>query len=68
MLYNGVMDKHVHTTVKIWTETQRILRTIAALTGKSIVATMHRLALAELRNLRPAARQAMIEMSGEDEQ
>lgn len=60
------MDKHAQTTVKIWIETRRILRMIAAITGESLVATMHRLALTELRNLRPAARQAMIEMSGEE--
>lgn len=39
--------KHEFTTIKVWTETRKLLRLIAALTGESLVEAMHRLASEE---------------------
>lgn len=43
--------EHEFTTIKVWVETRRLLRLIAALTGESLVAALHRIATDELRKL-----------------
>jgi len=44
--------KHEFTTMKIWADTRKLLRLIAALTNESIVEVIHRLAVAELKRVR----------------
>lgn len=39
--------KEPYTTIKIWTQTRKLLRLIAASTGERMVEVMHRLVTAE---------------------
>lgn len=45
---------HKFTTVRMWVETKRFFRLIAAITGEKLVEVMHRLAVEELQRLRQA--------------
>lgn len=54
-----------HTTIRIWKRTLRKLRLIATLTGETIVATLDRLAEAEIDRLN--ARDVLERMSQPDQ-
>lgn len=43
--------KHEFTTIKVWTETRKLLRLIAAMTDESLVVVLQRLATVELARL-----------------
>lgn len=45
-------DYHTYGTTRIWEETLRNLRLVAALTGERMVEVLHRLVLAELERIR----------------
>jgi len=51
MRYNGDMDKHKFSTIRIWDDSRKIIRLIAAMTDESMVGVMHRLAVSELARL-----------------
>jgi len=51
MRYNGDMDKHKFSTIRIWDDSRKIIRLIAATTNESMVGVMHRLAVSELARL-----------------
>lgn len=51
MRYNGDMDKHKFSTIRIWDDSRKIIRLIAAITDESMVGVMHRLAVSELARL-----------------
>jgi len=44
--------KHQYVTIKVWIETRKALRLVAALTGETIVEVIHRLVLAELEHIK----------------
>lgn len=46
------MDKKPYTSTRIWVETKRKLRLIAAMTNKSVVAVIDELATAKLAELK----------------
>lgn len=47
--------KHEYTIVRIWKETHKALRLIAALTGRSMVEVLHDLATSELERIQQEA-------------
>lgn len=51
MRYNDDMDKHKFSTIRIWDDSRKIIRLIAAMTDESMVGVMHRLAVSELARL-----------------
>lgn len=48
--------EHEFTTIKVWIETRKLLRLIAALTGESLVAALHRIATEEFQRLQHEVR------------
>jgi hypothetical protein len=44
--------KHQFVTIKVWVETRKALRLIAALSDETIVEAIHRLALAEIERIK----------------
>ncbi len=51
MRYNGDMEKRKFSTIRIWDDSRKIVRLIAAMTDESMVGVMHRLAVDELARL-----------------
>jgi len=51
MRYNDDIDKHKFSTIRIWDDSRKIVRLIAAMTNESMVGVMHRLAVSELARL-----------------
>ena len=51
MRYNDDMEKHKFSTIRIWDDSRKIVRLIAAMTDESMVGVMHRLAVDELARL-----------------
>jgi hypothetical protein len=52
MLYNTYMDTPKYATARIWVQTLRTLKLIAAMTNESMVKVMDRLAKQELERLK----------------
>ena len=57
MCYNTYMDTPKYATARIWVQTLRTLKLIAAMTNESMVKVMDRLAKQELERLRANERE-----------
>ena len=61
MWYNFYMDTPKYATARIWVQTVRALKLIAALNNESMVKAMDRLATQELERLKELERQSKSE-------